>query len=67
MSTYSPYTDTEEFTYYLTTPETIIKDQWYYTINDTPYPTITTTTLLTILYETTTKQPRKQRNKTKFK
>ena len=49
MSTYTPYTDTEEFTYYLTTPETITNNKWYYLINDTPYPITITTTLLIIL------------------
>ena len=36
-------------TTYKTTPQTLIKDQWYYTTTDTPYPIITTTTLLAIL------------------
>lgn len=49
MSTYTPYTDTEEFTYYLTTPETITNNKWYYLINDTPYIPLTITALLITL------------------
>ncbi len=56
-------------TTYLTTPKTLIKDQWYYLISDTPYPTLTTTTLLTLLatlYETIQIKHTKQKKQNKF-
>ncbi|WP_252901707.1 hypothetical protein [Vulcanisaeta sp. JCM 14467] len=42
-------TFTHQYTYYLTTPKAITNEWWYYTINDTPYPALTTTALLIAL------------------